>query len=59
MKWKVSPKRVGSLTKGGGGGEEGQQLFFPFRFLDIEDYLMLIETGSYFAVISHQSQGSK
>ena len=57
MKWKVSPKRVGSLTKG--GGEEGQQLFFPFRFLDIEDYLMLIETGSYFAVISHQSQGSK
>ena len=57
MKWKVSPKRGGSLTKG--GGEEGQQLFFPFRFLDIEDYLMLIETGSYFAVISHQSQGSK
>ena len=57
MKWKVSPKRVGSLTKGGGGG--GSTTFFPFRFLDIEDYLMLIETGSYFAVISHQSQGSK
>ena len=59
MKWRVSPKRVVPLQRGGGGGEEGQQLFFPFRFLDIEDYLMLIETGSYFAVISHQSQGSK
>ena len=28
MKWKVSPKRVGSLTKGGGGG--GSTTFFPF-----------------------------
>ena len=56
MKWRVSLKRVGSLKRAGG---EDQQLCFPFHFLDIEDYLVMIETGSYFTVISHQSHGSK
>ena len=56
MKVKMSPERErgGTLTKVG-----VQQLFAPFHFHDIESYLILNETGSYFAIINHQSQGPK
>ena len=54
MKGRVSPKRAGSLTKVG-----VKQLFVSLHFHDIEGYLILNETGSYFAVIDHQLQVPK